>query len=487
VSGKQKELVLYEDNYRLLMDKLMVETGYLDKKAQEQVRSAYKLAAQYHGFKRRRNGSFLISHGVEVCLTLARLRMDKESLLAALLHDLDIIEEEKTKKLIFEAYGYEVLFLIEQVKLLVQRLRLATYKDNEFSAEYLRQMFVATTQDLRAVILKLADRTHDLQSLEGFETREIDRIAKESLYIDAHIAARLGIYYFKNELENLSFSYTHPQVYKFMEDYAELNIDKRRGLADELVVKTEDCLSQTQVKVFKVKGRAKTYYSIFNKLKRKKGDLQQIYDLIALRVVVDSIPECYNALQMLHRFFRPLKGRFKDFIRYPKIDGYQSLHTTVQDMQTGLIFEFQIRTRRMDEFAEYGPVAHWRYKNQTEVELVDFLDPTVLKQIHEELNEPEPKAKDGRRTTSLKKRLSLFDDKVFAFNPDGEVCRLPKGSTVADYIKLCEPEVSGRICFVKVNSKICSLNYKINTGDVVEIIDSQTTELSRVKLHLRKN
>lgn len=483
--NKQKNISLYEQIYKSYLVRLSQATLYLDKNSQKNIKHAFKFAAQFYGSKKRLNGEFLITHSTEVCLILAEIKIDQDSLIAALLHDLDV-EQVEIRKQVLKNYGSEVLFLVQQVRLLVQRLRLTSYKENDSNAEYLRQMFMATTQDLRAVILKLADRTHDLQSLEGFGPEKSLQIAKESLYIDAHIAARLNIYIFKNKLENLAFRHTHPGVYYFMEDCHELNMNNRCKIADQLIIKTEYILNSHNIKYTKVKGRAKTYYSTFNKLKLKRGDINKVYDLIALRVVAKSISDCYEILKVLHQEFIPVSGRFKDFISYPKIDGYQSLHTTVKDSLTGLVFEFQIRTTRMDELAEYGPMAHWRYKNQTKIDLVDFLDFEVLKNINQGLELQGNENITKNTNNVLKKSLSLFDDKVFTISVDGEVYRLPKGATVGDYLKLYKPELYRKLYFVRINNKICSINYKINTGDLLDTLNTANFDKHRVKLQLRK-
>ena len=345
-----------KEEYDRLIKK--VQSYNKDPKALEWINKAYNLAAQAHGKQVRKSGEPYIIHPLSVAYILAELQMDLPGVIAALLHDV-VEDTEYTREDIAKMFGEEVAFLVDGVT----KLSSFHYTDKEDQqTENFRKMFLAMAKDIRVVVIKLADRLHNMRTLGVFRREKQQRIARETLEIYAPLAHRLGIYNIKWELEDLCFHYLHPEEY---EDLVRQMKQKRRAreeIVEETMKVLKEHLDKSGIKA-KVTGRPKHFYSIYKKMKKQHKDLSQIYDLYAVRVIVDTIPQCYAVLGLAHSLWKPLPNRFKDYIAVPKPNLYQSLHTTVIGTQ-GQPVEIQIRTWEMHHISEYGVAAHWRYKRQ---------------------------------------------------------------------------------------------------------------------------
>lgn len=315
-----------------------------------------------HLDQRRKSGEFYIVHPVCACLYLTRMKLDSDTLAACLLHD--VPEDTKVSlKDLEQNFTKEVIFLISGIT----KLGKLKYQGEDRYAENLRKMFVAMSRDLRVIFIKLADRLHNLTTLEHLPAHKAQRIAMESLEIYVPIAQRLGINFFKGEIEDAAFPYVYPDKYNEFRLISEVEINKRQKQVESMIAKMTKALQGEELKDYNLKGRAKKYYSLYKKLKQKDLTLEQVYDLVALRIITKTIDECYYALSLVHKNFEPIKDRMKDYITKPKSNGYQSIHTAVKDPDSGQIFEVQIRTIEMNEQAEYGVAAHWAYKNQSKI------------------------------------------------------------------------------------------------------------------------
>lgn len=449
----------------------------------ENVKRAYYFAEKAHAGQLRNSGEPFIQHPLEVAYILADLQLDITSIIAGLLHDV-VEDTEVTLDEIEAEFGSTVRFLVAGVTKLGQ----IEYKSKEDRhAENLRRMFIAMARDIRVILIKLADRLHNLRTLRHHPPAKQREIAQETLEIFAPVAHRLGIYKIKWEIEDLAFRYLEPEQYyelvekiakkrKEREDYINLVISKLKDRLDEAGIKAD------------ISGRPKNLYSIYRKMVDQNKDLSEIYDLIAVRVIVNTVKECYATLGIVHTMWKPIPGRFKDYIAMPKQNMYQSLHTTLIG-PLGEPFELQIRTFEMHRTAEYGIAAHWRYKEggrPTDEEFAKKL--SWLRQILDwnlELG-------DAREfMESLK--IDLFSDVVFVFTPKGDVVELPAGSVPIDFAYRIHTEVGNRCIGAKVNGKIVPLDYQLKNGDIVEILTSKQSNgpsrdwLSIVKTSQAKN
>ena len=450
-----------ESEYKKLLEK--VRSYIKAPESLDAIEEAYELADKAHAAQIRATGEPYIIHPLAVAYILAELEMDAQGIIAALLHDV-VEDTEYTLSDIEMMFGSEVAFLVDGVTKLSQ----FHYKDKEDQQlENFRKMFLAMAKDIRVVVIKLADRLHNMRTLGVFRKEKQQRISRETLEIYAPLAHRLGIYNIKWELEDLCFHYLHP------DEYYELvrQMKQKRRAREEIVNDTMRVLHEEIEKAgikATITGRPKHFYSIYKKMKRDNKDLSQIYDLYAVRVIVDTIPQCYAILGIAHSLWKPLPNRFKDYIAVPKPNMYQSLHTTVIGTK-GQPVEIQIRTWEMHHISEYGVAAHWRYKEGKQSGSRDF-DTKIswLRRILEWQDTSNPK----EFMNALK--LDVFSDEVFVFTPKGDVINLPKGSIPVDFAYRIHTEVGNRCVGAKVNNKIVPLDTKLKNGDIVSIITSKT-------------
>ncbi len=423
---------------------------------------AYRFAEEAHRNQKRFSGEPFITHPVAVANILANLQMDLQTLVAGLLHD--VVEDTGvTLEEIKTTFGDEVALLVDGVTKLN---RLEYRSKEEHQAESLRKMFLAMAQDIRVILIKLADRLHNLRTLKYHNETKQKEIARETLEIYAPLAHRLGIYHLKWELEDLSFRYLEPEKYYELAERVSRTRRKREEYIQAAIQILRRKLAEAGI-FADIQGRPKHLYSIYNKMTKQNKDLSEIYDVMAVRVVVDSIRDCYAVLGTVHTLWKPIPGRFKDYIAMPKSNMYQSLHTTVIGPQ-GEPLEIQIRTWEMHRTAEYGIAAHWRYKEggKTDRDLDQKL--AWLRQILEWQRE----LRDAREfMESLK--IDLFSDSVFVFTPKGDVLELPAGSVPIDFAYRVHTEVGHRCVGARVNGRLVPLDYQLKNGDIVEIITSK--------------
>lgn len=449
------------DAYQELMDTIRGYTHDQDKL--DLIQEAFELANKAHEGQIRATGEPYIIHPVSVAYILAELEMDVQGLIAALLHDV-VEDTDYTLEDIRMMFGDDVAFLVDGVTKLSQ----FHYKDKEDQQlENFRKMFLAMAKDIRVVVIKLADRLHNMRTLGVFRREKQQRIARETLEIYAPLAHRLGIYNIKWELEDLCFHYLYPEEYYDLVRQMKQKRKAREEIVNDTMRVLHEHIEQAGIKAT-ITGRPKHFYSIYKKMKRDNKDLSQIYDLYAVRVIVDTIPQCYAVLGIAHSLWKPLPNRFKDYIAVPKPNMYQSLHTTVIGTK-GQPVEIQIRTWEMHHISEYGVAAHWRYKEGQHANTKDF-DAKIswLRRILEWQDTSNPK----EFMNALK--LDVFSDEVFVFTPKGDVINLPKGSIPVDFAYRIHTEVGNHCVGAKVNNKIVPLDTKLKNGDIVSIITSKT-------------
>lgn len=422
------------------------------------IKKAYSFAKEVHQTQKRLTKEPYIIHPLATAYKLAELKMDDLTVAAGLLHD-TIEDTGRNINEIKEKFGEEIAFLIEGVT----KLGRLKYRGMERYIENLRRMFVAMAQDIRVIVIKFADRIHNLETLTAQPKNKQKRIALESLEIFAPIANRLGMGEIKGILEDLSFPYIYPKEYEKLLKLVKPKYVEREKIIEGLKKDLTKILRDHQIKIVSIHGRVKHLFSLYKKLLTYNNDLSKIYDLVALRIVVPDINQCYEALGVIHRFCRPLKGRIKDYIAQPKPNGYRSLHTTVFTPR-GEIIEIQIRDSRMHEEAEYGIASHWHYKEKEGEKLKDKELPWV-----QELVRFQKEVQDGQEyLASLK--LDMFQNRIFTFTPHGDVIDLPEDATPVDFAYYIHTEVGHRCSGAFINDQIASLNTKLKSGDVVEII-----------------
>lgn len=441
-----------------------------------EIRSAYELAKVNHQGQKRNSGEDYIIHPLHVAMILADMNMDSATIIAGLLHD-TIEDTSVTYEDIEKKFGKEIAELVDGVT----KLKKLNYKSKaEKQAENIRKMVLAMAKDIRVIIVKLADRLHNMRTLEYMtEAKKIEK-ATETLEIYAPIADRLGMSRVKWELEDLSLRYLDPDEYYKLVDM----VNKRRKEREELINSIIDTLKVNLERVgikCEINGRPKNFYSIYKKMKVKGKVFDEIYDLSAVRILTNDIKDCYGALGVVHTLWKPIPGRFKDYIAMPKPNNYQSLHTTVID-NNGETFEVQIRTYQMHQTAEYGIAAHWKYKTgQTKTTSFDE-NLTWLRQLMEwqkDLNDPN----DFMDTL----KVDFFADEVFVFSPKGDVINLPEGSTPIDFAYRIHTQVGNTCVGAKVNGRIVPLSYKLSSGNIVDIITNSNSGPSLDWLNIVKS
>lgn len=436
---------------------------YLTDDECNQVLKAFKLAGKAHEGQLRASGEPYIMHPLAVAGILAHLQIDHITLMAALMHD--VVEDTSySKEDLEKMFGSEVAFLVDGVTKLNQ-FQYETKEDRQM--ENYRKMILAMAKDVRVVVIKLGDRLHNMRTLKHMRSDKQKRIAKETLEIFAPLAHRLGIFNVKWELEDLSFRYLEPEKYYDLVDQMKQKRQAREDIVNDTMSQLTKALGEANIKA-DIKGRPKHFYSIYKKMKKDNRDLSQIYDLLAVRVIVDTIPDCYAVLGIAHSLWKPLPYRFKDYISMPKSNMYQSLHTTVIGTM-GQPVEIQIRTWEMHRVSEYGVAAHWRYKEGNKNGDKDFDQKVAwLRQVLEWQDTSNP----TELVNALK--LDVFSGEVFVFTPKGDVVKLPIGSVPLDFAYRVHTDVGHRCVGAKVNGKIVPLDYTLQNGDIVDIITSKT-------------
>lgn len=436
------------------------------------VEKAYSIAKAAHGDQRRKSGEPYIIHPLWVGIILADLELDKETIVAGILHDVvedTIMSEEEIEK----EFGKEVALLVDGVTKLGQ---LSYSSDKlEVQAENLRKMFLAMAKDIRVILIKLADRLHNMRTLQFMRPEKQKEKAKETMDIYAPIAQRLGISKIKTELDDLALRYSQPEVFYDLVQQINSRKTEREEFVQQIVAEVSTHMANANIHV-DVKGRVKHFFSIYKKMVNQEKTVDQIYDLFAVRIIVDSVKDCYAALGVIHEMYTPVPGRFKDYIAMPKPNMYQSLHTTLMS-SVGQPFEIQIRTEEMHKTAQYGIAAHWKYKESGDGKK------SVAAQEEEKLSwlrqilEWQKDMSDNREFLSLLKGdLDLFAEDVYCFTPNGDVKNLPNGSTPVDFAYSIHSAVGNKMVGARVNGKIVPIDYKIQNGDRIEVLTSQNSK-----------
>lgn len=443
------------------------------------IRSAYEFSEAAHRGQKRKSGEDYIQHALHTALNIAKMGMGSKTISAGLLHD---VPEDTTSTLadVEKKFGQEIAFMVDGVTKL-GKIKLRGTKE-EMYLENLRKMFLAMASDIRVVIIKLADRLHNMETLSALPEEKQKRIALETMEVFAPIANRLGIGEVKGNLEDLSFKYLDRENYDYVRKVQEEAYSQRKKYLDMAVVELTKELNKEGIKVVNIFGRTKHPYRLFQKLKKHDMDINKIYDLVGIRIIVPDISDCYETLGVVHKKYRPLVGRIKDYISLPKPNGYQSIHTTIFGPE-GKILEVQIRTKQMDDEAEFGIAAHWIYSEQQKKSLKTFFfgnrPPQKIKIPEEELSWVrqlrEWQSELGKDDTEFMEGLKIefFKNHIFAFTPMGDVVDLPEDATTIDFAYKVHSEVGNRATGAKVDGKMVPLDYKIRNGQVVEIITSK--------------
>ena len=435
------------------------------------IEKAYQIAYDAHKDQRRKSGEPYIIHPLCVAIILADLELDKETLVAGILHD--VVEDTvMTEEEITAIFGEEVALLVDGVTKLTQISW--TIDKVEIQAENLRKMFLAMAKDIRVILIKLADRLHNMRTLQYMKPEKQKEKARETMDIYAPIADRLGISKIKTELDDLSLKYLQPEVYKELSEKLALRKDTREAFIHKIMDEVKKHMDDAGIEA-KVDGRVKHFFSIYKKMVNQDKTLDQIYDIFAVRIIVESVKDCYAALGVIHEMYKPIPGRFKDYIAMPKPNMYQSLHTTLIG-SSGQPFEIQIRTYEMHRTAEYGIAAHWKYKESGSSKAAIDSAEAKLSWLREILEWQRDMSDNKEFLSLLKSDLDLFTDDVYCFTPTGDVKNLPSGSTPIDFAYSIHSAVGNKMVGARVNGKLVNIDYVIKNGDRVEIITSQNSK-----------
>ena len=436
------------------------------------IERAYKVANDAHKDQARKSGEPYIIHPLCVAIILADLEMDKETIAAGLLHD--VVEDTiMTTDQIRAEFGDDVALLVDGVTKLGQ----LQYQGDklDLQAENLRKMFLAMAKDIRVIIIKLADRLHNMRTLKHMTPEKQQEKARETMDIYAPIAQRLGIMKVKVELDDLSLKYLQPDVYYDLVDKIAVRKVERERYVQNIVDEVSAHIERAGIKA-KIDGRVKHFFSIYKKMKNQNKTIDQIYDLFAVRIIVDTVKDCYAALGVIHEMYKPIPGRFKDYIAMPKANMYQSLHTTLIG-SSGQPFEIQIRTYEMHKTAEYGIAAHWKYKEASDGKKINTgAEEEKLSWLRQILEWQRDMSDNREFMNLLKSDLDLFSDSVYCFTPTGDVKNLPAGSTPIDFAYSIHSAVGNKMIGARVNGKLVTIDYVINNGDRVEILTSQNSK-----------
>jgi guanosine-3',5'-bis(diphosphate) 3'-pyrophosphohydrolase len=428
------------------------------------IKKAFEFAKNIHNGQKRDSGEEYIFHPLQSAKILADLDLDYETISAAMLHD--VLEDSDTSpENIEKEFGPNITFLVKAVT----KLKNVNYSGEKVYIENFHKMILATAKDLRVVLIKLADRLHNLETIESFKGNK-ERIARESLEVYAPLASRLGMGEIKGIIEDLAFPHIYPEDYKKLLAFVKNQIEENKKYIADIKPALEKTLKENGIKFINISARAKHLYSLWRKLQKYDFNLERIYDLVALRIIVPDVASCYETLGILHKYWQPLPGRIKDYIALPKPNGYQSLHTTVF-CNDGKITEFQIRTEEMHKNADYGIAAHWSYKENK-----NYITKKLswIKQLQEW----------QLQNMSLQEfwenaKIDFFKDRIFVFTPKGDVIELPEGSVPIDFAYAVHTDLGNKCSQSKVNGKIMAINQTLNDGDIVEIVVSKKQNPSR--------
>ncbi len=438
------------------------------------IEKAYKIAEDAHKTQVRKSGEPYIIHPLHVAGILAELELDKETIAAGLLHD--VVEDTvmSVEELASE-FGEDVANLVDGVTKL-DKLPQFNGEVNrlEIQAENLRKMFLAMAKDIRVILIKLADRLHNMRTLKHMAVEKQQRIAKETIEIYAPIAERLGISKIKVELDDLSLKYLEPEVYYDLVDKISIRKSVREKYIQSIVEEVSKHITAAGIDA-KVDGRVKHFFSIYKKMKNQEKAIDQIYDLFAVRIIVENVKECYAVLGIIHEMYKPIPGRFKDYIAMPKPNMYKSLHTTLIGAN-GQPFEIQIRTFDMHRAAEYGIAAHWKYKENSDGKSSEAADEEKMAWLRQILEWQQDSSDNQEFLSMIKGGLDLFSDAVYCFTPNGDVKTLPAGSTSIDFAYSIHSAVGNRMIGARVNGKLAPIEYEIANGDCIEIVTSQNSK-----------
>lgn len=435
------------------------------------VEKAYQIARDAHKDQKRKSGEPYIIHPLCVAIILADLELDKESIIAGILHD--VVEDTVlTEEELAAIFGKEVALLVDGVTKLTQ---LSWSADKvEMQAENLRKMFLAMAKDIRVILIKLADRLHNMRTLQYMKPEKQKEKARETIEIYAPLADRLGISKIKIELDDLALKYLEPDVYNDLQEKISLTSEARQSFIDEIIQEISAHMKHAEIQC-EVSGRVKHFFSIYKKMVNQNKTLDQIYDIFAVRIIVDTVKDCYAALGVIHEMYKPIPGRFKDYIAMPKPNMYQSLHTTLIG-NNGQPFEIQIRTFEMHRTAEYGIAAHWKYKESGSGRAAAGDEAEKLSWLRQILEWQQDMSDNKEFLSMLKSDLDMFSDNVYCFTPNGDVKALPSGSTAIDFAYAIHTAVGNKMVGARVNGKLVNINYVIQNGDRIEIMTSQNSK-----------
>ena len=435
------------------------------------VEKAYRLAFEAHKDQKRKSGEPYIIHPLCVAIILADLELDKETIVAGILHD--VVEDTvMTTDGLAREFGAEVALLVDGVTKLTN---ISWDKDKvEMQAENLRKMFLAMAKDIRVILVKLADRLHNMRTLQYMKPEKQREKARETMDIYAPIADRLGISRIKTELDDLALKYLEPEVYYELSEKISLRKDAREAFVKGIVDEVKSHMDDAGIEC-KVDGRVKHFFSIYRKMVNQHKTLDQIYDLFAVRIIVDTVKDCYAALGVIHELYKPIPGRFKDYIAMPKPNMYQSLHTTLIG-SNGQPFEIQIRTFEMHRTAEYGIAAHWKYKESGSGKVAAGDEAAKLSWLRQILEWQKDTSDSKEFLSMVKGDLDLFSENVYCFTPSGDVKTLPSGSTTIDFAYSIHSAVGNKMVGARVNGKLVPIEYVIQNGDRIEVITSQNSK-----------
>ncbi|MBQ1290222.1 MAG: bifunctional (p)ppGpp synthetase/guanosine-3',5'-bis(diphosphate) 3'-pyrophosphohydrolase, partial [Lachnospiraceae bacterium] len=445
------------------------------------IEKAYQIAKKAHEGQLRKSGEPYIIHPLSVAIILADLEMDKETIAAGLLHD--VVEDTiYTIEEVEEKFGEDVALLVDGVTKLA-KLKFShhvedagdrTQEQQEMQAQNLRKMFLAMAKDIRVILIKLADRLHNMRTLQYMPPEKQKRIAQETLDIYSPIAQRLGISRIKVELDDLSLKYLKPDIYFDLVEKVSQRKTERQAYVDEIAENVRKGLEEAGIQG-EVHGRVKHFFSIYKKMVNQNKSIDQIYDLFAVRIIVSTVKDCYAALGIIHEMYTPIPGRFKDYIAMPKPNMYQSLHTTLIG-PGGSPFEIQIRTYEMHKAAEYGIAAHWKYKEAADGRKIDTQEQEKLVWLRQILEWQRDMSDNNEFLSMIKSDLDLFSESVYCFTPRGEVKNLPAGSTPIDFAYSVHSAVGNKMIGARVNGKLVTFDYVIQNGDQVEVLTSQNSK-----------
>ncbi len=453
--------------------KKLIETVYEYRPGTDisMIEKAYRLAYDMHKDQKRKSGEPYIIHPLCVAITLAELELDKETIVAGILHDV-VEDTDYTMEDVAREFSEEIALLVDGVTKLTQ----LNYDADkvELQAENLRKMFLAMAKDIRVIMIKLADRLHNQRTMQYQTPEKQKEKSRETMDIYAPLAQRLGISKIKIELDDLSLKYLEPEIYKDLAEKIALRKSDREAFVSGIIDAVAEKISDYGIDA-QIDGRVKHFFSIYKKMKNQNKTLDQIYDLFAVRVLVEDVKDCYAVLGILHEMYIPIPGRFKDYIAMPKPNMYQSLHTTLIG-PNGTPFEIQIRTYEMHKTAEYGIAAHWKYKEAQNGVKSSANEEEKLAWLRQILEWQRDMSDSKEFLSGLKNDLDLFSDSVYCFTPTGDVKNLPAGSTPVDFAYAIHSAVGNKMVGARVNGKLVTIDYVLQNGDRVEIITSQNSK-----------